>query len=299
MKYKTALNSPKIEQVKKKRREALIRKISIFLSFFVVCLILLSILFRWSAINIQNIEITGNKVVEAKDIEEAIRKDTSGNYYWLFPKTNFIFYPQNEVKNNLAQNFKRLKNISLEVHELKKLKVEVTEREPVYTWCGYDLPPLEIKLEDSRCFFIDNEGYVFDEAPRFSGSVYFRFYGGLEGNKKSEQNEDLLDNAPGSYFLKSNFAKISAFKKSISNMGLKPISLFVKPDGDIEIYLSSAMPPEGPKIIFKTDSDYEKLVDNLQTVLETEPLKTEIKTKYNSLLYIDLRFGNKVYYKFK
>ena len=46
------------------------------------------------------------------------------------------------------------------------------------------------------------------------------------------------------------------------------------------------------------DSDFEKLAENLQAALMTEPLQSDFKNKFSSLLYIDLRFGNKVYYKF-
>ena len=65
------------------------------------------------------------------------------------------------------------------------------------------------------------------------------------------------------------------------------------------MFLSSSTSQMGPEIIFKADSDFNQIIENLQSVLTTEPLQTEFKTKYSSLLYIDLRFGNKVYYKFK
>jgi hypothetical protein len=55
----------------------------------------------------------------------------------------------------------------------------------------------------------------------------------------------------------------------------------------------------GPEIIFKIDSDFQKIAENLQAAITTEPLQTDFKNKYSSLLYIDLRFGNKVYYKFR
>jgi len=73
----------------------------------------------------------------------------------------------------------------------------------------------------------------------------------------------------------------------------------VQEDGDVKLYLSSFTSKMGPEIIFKADSNFEKIIENLQSVLSTEPLQSDFKNKYSSLLYIDLRFGNKVYYKFK
>ena len=83
-------------------------------------------------------------------------------------------------------------------------------------------------------------------------------------------------------------------------MGLKPYAFYVRDDGDIELYLQSVVPlSSAPKIIFKGNSDIVKLVENLQSTVAVEPLKTDLKQKYNSLKYIDLRFGNKIYYKFE
>jgi nucleoside-diphosphate-sugar epimerase len=39
--------------------------------------------------------------------------------------------------------------------------------------------------------------------------------------------------------------------------------------------------------------------ENLDAAIDTEPLKSKLKNKFSSLEYIDLRYGNKVYDKFK
>ena len=69
----------------------------------------------------------------------------------------------------------------------------------------------------------------------------------------------------------------------------------------MEIFLSkgtSSTSAIGPKIIFKKDADLQNIAENLQAALNIEPLKSKFKNKYSLLLYIDLRFGNKVYDKF-
>ena len=71
-------------------------------------------------------------------------------------------------------------------------------------------------------------------------------------------------------------------------------------NNDIKMYLSGgATSTTGPEIIFKTDADFQKIAENLEAALTTEPLLSKFKNNYSSLLYIDLRFGNKVYYKFQ
>jgi hypothetical protein len=130
---------------------------------------------------------------------------------------------------------------------------------------------------EEKCYFMDESGFVFDEAPYFSGEVYFKFYGQME-----------------------DFHKLVSFKEIVENMKLDPVAISVEENGDVKVLLSSRNSSEtGPEIILKIDSDFQKVAENLQTALGTEPLHTNFKNKYSSLEYIDLRFGNKVYYRFR
>ncbi len=230
--------------------------------------------------NIRELEITGNRVVETEVIKEIIEKEITGYYFGLFPKTNFLFYSKGRIENKLYQEFKILKDISMSIQNTKTLLVSVSERIPKYTWCGQDLPVEDLETGQSKCYFMDENGYIFSLAPYFSGDVYFKFYGAVFQNPN-----DI-------------FTKLVLLKENLEKMELRPVSLVAQDDGKIEIYLSSKS-SLGPKIILKNDFDAGKIVENLQTALDTEPLKTDLKKKYSSFLYIDLTFGNKVYYKFK
>ncbi|MCX6751826.1 MAG: hypothetical protein NT161_03655 [Candidatus Nomurabacteria bacterium] len=280
MKNRSVLNSPRLLELKKKKHKILRRKIFFLICFFILILVGLSFLSKWEYININNIQITGNKVIETKMIESVIKEKITGNYLWFFPKTNFLLYPRGEIKRELADKFKRLKDISLNVQNFKTLNISLTERTALYTYCG--LAPAELDASNQKCYFMDDGGYIFDEAPYFSGEVYLKFYG------KSD-----------SYFFQPNFSKLISFKETLQKIGVKPVVFFVEDNGDMKVFLSSTTSQLGPFINLKADADFNQIVENLQSVLTTEPLKTEFKTKYSSLLYIDLRFGNKVYYKFR
>ncbi len=216
-------------------------------------------------------------------VEEIVKENISGYYLWFLPKTNFLFYPKNKIKNELAIKFKRLNDIALSLEDLKTLVVSTNEHLASYTWCG---PTPE---EKTKCYFMDEQGYIFDEAPYFSGEVYLKFYGKYNINESDPS---------GSYFFQPNFNKLISFKDAMEKIGVKPAAFYIAENGDIKMSLSSNK-QNGGEIIWKTDSDFDKVLENLQTVLTTEPLQTEFKNKYSSLLYIDLRFGNKVYYKFR
>ncbi len=289
MQKRNVLNSPRLFELKKRRHRAILNKI--FLSFLglLAIFILLAYFSHFDSLNINEIQIVGNKTVDAEAIKTTVKQQVAGKYLWFFPKTNILFYPKNSIRNELQDKFKRLKDINFSIKNNKVLEVSLSERVAKYTWCGADLPLVD--AENQKCYFLDEDGYVFDEAPYFSGEIYFKFYG----------LENINTNNPlGSYFFKQNFKQLISFKDILVSIGLKPAALDITDDGDIEIFLSrGSSSTTGPKIIFKADADFQNVAENLEAALVTEPLQSKLKNKYSSLLYIDLRFGNKVYYKFQ
>ena len=289
MKNRSVLNSPRLLELKRKKRRKLINKLLLLILFLFLVLVGLSFLSKWEKINIHEIQISGNKIIDTNNIEEVVREDISGRYLWFFPKTNFLLYPKKEIEKELALKFNRIKNISLNLKNLNVLEVSLTERNPLYTYCG---PTLLSEIQ-KKCYFLDEDGYIFDEALYFSGEVFLKFYGTIE-HPVSETNPS------GSYFYQSDFKNLISLKETLEKIGIKPVIFYIEDGGDVRMFLSSLSKSEtGPEIIFKLDSDFDKIVENLQSVLTTEPLQSDFKNKYSSLLYIDLRFGNKVYYKFK
>jgi hypothetical protein len=289
MKYKNVRNSPRLLGLKRRRRKIILKKIFIFLFGLIAVVGFLSYLSHLNKLNISDVEISGNSAMDSKIIKTEVQKRMAGNYLWIFPKTNIFFYPQSYIKNDLLNKFKRLEDVKLSIKDRKILEVSVVERIPKYIWCGTSVSGLS--TDKAKCYFIDDNGYIFDEAPYFSGEVYFKFYGKIAGEK---------DNPTGSFFAKENFLKLISFKETLETLNLKPVAVYIMSDGNVKVYLSNgSSSPTGPQIIFKLNSDFQKISENLGTALTTEPLQTDFKKKYSSLLYIDLRFGNKVYYKFK
>jgi cell division septal protein FtsQ len=286
MHKKKILNSPRLLELKRKRRRVMMEKLLLVIFVVFAIVFLLTYISRIPKFNISKIEVSGNKVVDAEEIKTKVTDDIKGKYLGLFPKTNFILYPENFVKESLATNFKRLKDISINVKDLNTLEVSVAERKGLYTWCGETVP--EVSTKDEKCYFMDETGYIFDEAPYFSGGVYLKFYGTFE---------NYADSPLGLYFAKDIFNNLVTFKANIEGMGLKPEAMFLSNDGDVEVRLAPGNNAR-PKILIKSDGDFEKAAENLQAALSTEPLLTDFKKKYSSLQYIDLRYGNKVYYKF-
>ena len=285
---KNVSNSPRLLELKKHRLRILLSKVFLFLFVFGVILGCLAYLSRLKQLNIDEMEVRGNRIVSTEEIESVPREQTAGYYLWFFPKTNIFVYPKNTIAEELKKKFKRLKDVNFSIKDNKILEISVTERETKYLWCEGGLQKdvtstskNDVSLsQEKQCYFVDDDGFVFDEAPYFSGAVYFKFY--------------------GKNFSSFNFTKLLAYKQAFESAGLKPVSLYIEDNGDVRVFLSAKKSSDlGPEIIFKADAELQKVIDHLDTALKTEPLLSDFKNKYSSLLYIDLRFGNKVYYKFR
>lgn len=288
----------KSKKVREKRRKILLIKTAVILTVFLVLMGLLAWLSSHQSMLIEEVKTEGNIVVTTQEITEIVNKNITGKYLWLFHKDNFLIYPKNQIKEEIEEKFKRLSKVNIYFDDFKSILVSVDERNPYHTWCqkneiiNLELPEDEVveKNYSKDCYFVDETGYIFSKAPQFSGTAFFEFY-----TKTYKDEEEIVStNVIGQYVLEPQlFGRIVMLKNIIDDFGLKNISLVEKGDNDYEIFLE-----KGGKIIFNIEDDLEKSLNNLKVALETDAVNEDMKNNGASLEYIDLRFGNKVFYRF-
>jgi hypothetical protein len=98
---------------------------------------------------------------------------------------------------------------------------------------------------------------------------------------------------------KNRFHELVRFIDGITALGFKSSSLVISSEGICSLYLQSPSSNVNPIIIFKNDNDIVTILDNLSTAMKKKEFANEINSKYDTLSYIDLRFKNKVLYKFQ
>lgn len=278
------LRSTKLEELKRRKRKIL--KIKILLSFLLLILIFVGLVFlsRVTDLNIKNIEISGNRIIDTSDIEKVVEENLSEYYLYFIPKSNVFLYPKENISDSLHSSFKRMESVSMDVSKDGILKISVSERSTKYIYCGELLPVESFSNKDNKCYFMDEEGFIFDKAPYFSGDVYFRFFGNVE-------------EVPGSHFYPDFFNKFVHLKEGLDDLDFEPIALSLNEEEDIEIYLKNKENSVGPRVIVSLYDDEVKIIENLSSALDTG-FRQKINEEYAFLEYIDLRFNNKVYYRF-
>jgi hypothetical protein len=282
--------SPRIIEIKRRNRALRIKLGILFIFLFIGIVWLLSFLSGVKNITINEITITGTHIVDQLEIEEVVRRNISGKYLYIFPKANSIIYPHNKILKDLEKSFPRIKTLSLYIDNLDTLRVEIVERKGEYLYCGIIVPENKNDIGEN-CYFINNDGFIFDKAPYFSGNVFFKYYVSLDG---------VTDPMGKQILPVENFYKIVRFVDAVSSLGFRPIYLEMDSEsGTNYLYLNHSSNGTKPKIIFKNDDDLSIIEENITIAMKKKEFADEINSKYNALQYIDLRFKNKVLYKFQ
>lgn len=282
--------SPRIIEIRHKRRVRRLRLFIIFFLLFVSFIWALSFFSGNKRIVIDNIVINGTHIIDQEEIKQEVYKNISGNYIYLFSKSNSFIYPRKQIYNNLRLNFPRIESLSVTRDGLKTLQIEITERVGSYLYCGSSIPEIKDDVGEN-CYFINNDGLIFDKAPYFSGNVYFKYYMTLES--------DIINPLGKQMISIDKFHKLARFIDMITSLGFKPIYIVTDQDNTNSLYLNHGVDNTIPKIIFKNDDDFDIIQENLSAAMKKKEFADEINSKYNTLLYIDLRFENKVLYKFQ
>ncbi len=289
MRTRRVLDSAKLSELRRKRRRNIRNKSILVFVLLIAIFISLGFVARSSSTSVSAVNISGNNLIETSELEKIVNGILAERYFWLYPKNNIFILPRQDIKKTILTEFKRAEDVSVNINNERVLSIVVNERGAKYTWCGY-LLPVVVESSTDKCYFLDEYGYIFDEAPYFSGATYVKFYGGLDNNTPPI----------GQRISPAYFEKLVYFYNIINQIGLDSSSIVLDEKGEVNVYLSAfSTPPEAPKIILKIDSDIQKLSENLQAAISAESFKKDLKGDYNNLNYIDLRFGNKVYYKFR
>ncbi|KND48869.1 MAG: hypothetical protein AB200_00375 [Parcubacteria bacterium C7867-005] len=235
-------------------------------------------IFRHEYIQVEDILVSGNSITTNKEVEEIVSRHLSGKYLWVIPKSNALFYPNDSIEEDLLLAVPRLSLVKAELTDSRTLQVSIVEREPSALYCT----DTSTVSSPKNCYFMDEDGYIYSEAPTFSGGVYV-VYSSLP----------VLSEPLRKVFLDKNlFSLTMAFVKSLESFGFEP-KVFIKKDEEYQVILEN-----GGSIMWKVDADLDRVASSVESLVSDSVFKKE-KNVFGRILYIDLRFGNKIFYKFQ
>lgn len=283
---------PAREEYLRRKRNKRIMRYSIAFFCFLVLVALTSYGAHRKEVRITKVILRGGILVTRTDIGEKSLNFMKGSYFWLYPKNVAFWYPKKSLEEYLKNNFKRIDAIQIHLEGLNTMVIDIVERQPFAIWCD-SLPDekqistttqMEDGSELEKCYFLDQNSTIFSEAPYFSGDAYFKYYGSIGTTTPI-----------GNYYISSTteFDEINSFIESVKNMSLHPVYLTTKDDEDYSLVISG-----GGEIYFDLKKPLSEVAQNLESLLRTPALSTSTNTDL-PIDYIDLRYGNKLFYKLK
>ncbi|PID83302.1 hypothetical protein CSB11_02060 [Candidatus Campbellbacteria bacterium] len=279
--------------ISKKRRKYLIeKKIKKFFFKFLVPIISLFILtiFLHNAqfMKIKNFNIVGNKYVSKEDIQNQFDTILQEKYFGIYNKNNFIFYPESQMEKVLLENQKRIKNIDISYQNLRKIKIEIEEKDPKYLFC----------FEKEKCNFTEYNGKIFtpfnQEKTEIKRGDFVVFQDLFLGYVNQDETEVLRDfQNYNQVYTPSLFEKVTTLLKAFENYNLSIKKVIRNKDGNFVLYTKS-----NKKILIKYNQDFEKIIPTLKTLSQKKIFRVDkFEKDFNSdLIYVDLTYQDYIFY---
>jgi cell division septal protein FtsQ len=270
----------KNQEERRKKRAKLIWG-ALFLCIVLVVALVAGLRHPW--IQIQGVVVGPVKTLDTTEVLRHVEHELTGNYVWVIPKTNTLLFSKQHMIQSLEQTFPQIAATSLTLDHEKKLHVDITEKESFGLWC----------LDESMCYFIDDKGILFREAPKFSRGVYLTFHG------TTREQPSVLRDMPFTLekfqALRDLVQKFQTHRMIVSDVSFDNLS------GDIT--LTSDMIRDrgvgGVKILLHDTSDLVASFESIDLLFQEKKFQEQFNGNPEDLESIDVRFPGKIFYKFR
>ena len=226
-------------------------------------------------IRIVEVTVTGVEGTEAQSVVSAVKARLAGNYLFIFPRNNVLLYPRSSISAELLRKNPMYASIDINPKNPRALEVVVAKRTPKSIWCG------EARLSPSPCLLLDERGVAYEAAPAAQQIVYTSYFGLLKGNT-----------LPRQYLTEEEYRSLVALVLALEADQESRIAT-VEVDGTKDVRMRFA---GGFELIFALKDGGGDVYERFTLALTAEPFTTH---SLSSFEYLDLRFGDRLYYKLK
>ncbi len=238
--------------------------------------------------NISTVSISGAENIKEELITSSIETVLDDGAYRILSRRNIFLYPRESLEDTIIKSFPLVKSVSISRPSTLSTTIEVMieERMAFARWCPTDEAP---------CYFMDERGFIYlpvdvdaaSTTAQSPPSTPYIFKGDIASSTDSKGS--LQVSPVGQWFVQAHLPGLLSLLKFLGQAGFTPLGAEVEGQ-DILVRLQ-----EGFLLKASFGADAGTLIKNLQLVLSSDVLQG----KRGELEYIDLRFGNRVYYKLK
>jgi hypothetical protein len=178
--------------------------------------------------------------------------------FLIVPNNHILFLSKKKVINHVLENYPSVENVEIKKTKDRDVIITIKDRMPMGVWC------------DENCFFFDDQGILFKKSFNYTGAVFTR-WGTMSSSTLRFYDKVLC--------LDSCIDK--TFVSFLSQNKIKEVSM----DGvDLRMFTEYGF--------------YIKALNNASTTMRNIALfKKEYVGDLKALEYVDVRFGDKIFYK--
>lgn len=277
--------------LKKVRRNKALSRFIWTLVILVVLFIGLGLLSHIPKVIIREVDVSGTKVLNGEEISQNIKEYLEGNIAIFYARGNVFLYSKNKLESFILEKFPRVYRVVEITRDGRKLNIVLEERQAAFTWCGDIAPVYALRFEKRDCYFLDQTGFIFDTSPFFTPGVYLAFYGGIKSDVEPIGQTLITQNSI------MDFGRLSEVFEKLS---LPIHSVVIKSDGQNEFLLNIFTTTNNyAKIFFNEDIPLLEIESKIYSAVAEESFTEQFSDSDLELEYIDTRFSNRVFYKFR
>lgn len=234
--------------------------LKIILVVFLIYLVVYSDLFK-----IKTITINGADLINKTELEQIVDEQINSWRWFMLPQKNLLFISKKKIIQAINKKY-GLAEIEIK-RGWKKITVNIKEKVNYL-----------IVNNNEKLFFADKQGIMIREVPQEEANQYLDEFPMLNVPGEINIGDSIVSNKMVDFILKLNekIKNLGIEIKDYKSGGLNEITLITK---------------AGWQAHFDINNDFDTSIENMQMVLNNK-----VKD-ISKLEYIDLRFGDKIYYK--
>ncbi len=232
------------------------------------------------SLTITQIEISGVRAIDANDVIMIAQQELQKKFFRLVDRRNSFLYPRRSLLASVRELDARVARVDIAAKNGKTLAIEIEEHLPEYLWCKGDGATESASL-GGPCYFMNHSGYIFARAPEYAGYP-FRVYRIPLGGK---------EDAPIGFTVlpKEEWDLVNEFSGALGTIGLVVHEIVSTGEHDYELRSNALW-----KILWASTREPSQAVEYLARVLSS---LSDDNEDMSAISVIDLRFGNKIFYK--
>lgn len=274
-------------------REKKIRKVKLTMGLLLVVILVGGFvgILNYSLFRIKGVSVVGESAESKDQVKAFVFSELSGRYFGIIPKDNTFFFSKVNLSSRLGKKFPRLAEVKIRLSSLDSLVIEISDKNARLIWCEG-----ETGVKSGRCFYVNSDGEIYSESPNFSSTVMAEVVAPLSASPIGQK-------VMASSTLEKISGLVATLKRLIPSLAITPVQnqvshLELLGAGDWKIVVSQSNGSTW-QVIFNEKKPLSQLVGSLSSTLNNETFLADWTKKAGGLDYIDLRFDNKIFYRFK